>query len=278
MKLLSALGILLFLFIGCSNENEVIETDSGLQFMNDTVGTGPEAKVGDLVAIHFQGWIVSADSNGTGLFEDWSNDTTKMMHSLGQSRPNTPIKFKLGDGVFIKGSDEGIVGMKAGGTRTIIIPSNLAYGEQGMGPVPPNSDLKIVIELVEVKEGVEAKQWDVDTTGANVTASGLRYKIIEEGTGVSPDSGDVVSVHYSGWLRDGTKFDSSVERDEPITFTLGQGMVIPGWEEGIKLLKKGAKAKLIIPASLAYGERMMGQIPPNSTLIFDVELVDVVSQ
>lgn len=108
------------------------------------------------------------------------------------------------------------------------------------------------------------------------TASGLRYVILKEGTGVKADSGDVVSVHYTGTLLDGTKFDSSVDRDEPFEFTLGVGQVIPGWDEGIALLSKGAKAKLYIPSKLGYGMRGSGsRIPPNSILVFEVELVDI---
>ena len=84
-----------------------------------------------------------------------------------------------------------------------------------------------------------------------------------------------VSVHYSGYLLDGTKFDSSHDRGEPITFPIGQGRVIKGWDEGISLLKVGGKAKLIIPPDLGYGDRAIGPIPPGSILIFDVELVDI---
>ena len=88
--------------------------------------------------------------------------------------------------------------------------------------------------------------------------------------------GSNVSVHYSGFLLDGTKFDSSYDRGQPITFPIGQGRVIPGWDEGIALLKVGSKARFIIPPNLAYGERGAGGvIPPNATLIFEVELVDI---
>ena len=113
------------------------------------------------------------------------------------------------------------------------------------------------------------------TADAKTTDSGLQYVMIEEGSGKSPEAGQNVSVHYSGYLMDGTKFDSSYDRGEPITFPIGQGRVIPGWDEGITLLKVGGKAKLIIPPNLGYGNRAIGPIPPNSTLIFDVELVDI---
>lgn len=107
------------------------------------------------------------------------------------------------------------------------------------------------------------------------TDSGLFYKITREGTGDQPTKGSNVSVHYRGMLLDGTVFDSSYQRNEPIGFPLGEGRVIAGWDEGIALLKKGSAAKFIIPSELAYGSRGAGGvIPPNAILIFEVELVD----
>ena len=112
--------------------------------------------------------------------------------------------------------------------------------------------------------------------GATITESGLAYIMVKEGSGIRAENGKTVSVHYTGKLTDGTKFDSSLDRNQPIEFVLGQGRVIKGWDEGISYLKVGGKATFIIPSDLAYGERGAGGvIPPNATLIFDVELVDV---
>jgi len=112
------------------------------------------------------------------------------------------------------------------------------------------------------------------TKDFKITNSGLFYKIHNSGIGKNPKNGDLVSVHYKGMLIDSTVFDSSYQRNKPIDFTLGVGQVISGWDEGISLLKKGAKATLVIPANLAYGPAGAGGvIPPNATLIFDVELV-----
>lgn len=108
------------------------------------------------------------------------------------------------------------------------------------------------------------------------TASGLKYIDVVVGKGASPVAGKQVTVHYTGTLDNGKKFDSSVDRKEPFTFVIGVGQVIPGWDEGVMTMKAGGKRKLIIPAKLGYGARGAGGvIPPNATLHFDVELLDV---
>lgn len=117
---------------------------------------------------------------------------------------------------------------------------------------------------------------DKVAAGYGETNSGLRYKIIQKGDGKKATKGAKVSVHYKGQLLDGTVFDSSYKRKQPIDFNVGIGQVISGWDEGIQLLQVGDKARLVIPSHLAYGERGAGGvIPPNATLIFDVELMDV---
>jgi FKBP-type peptidyl-prolyl cis-trans isomerase len=108
------------------------------------------------------------------------------------------------------------------------------------------------------------------------TASGLQYQDIVVGTGAEAQPGSTVSVHYTGWLTDGTKFDSSVDRNKPYEFPLGQGHVIRGWDEGVSGMKVGGQRRLTIPPDLAYGENGSAPvIPPNATLIFDVELLEV---
>lgn len=109
--------------------------------------------------------------------------------------------------------------------------------------------------------------------GVHVTASGLQYQIVKEGTGPKPGINDAVTVHYTGRLIDGTVFDSSVERGEPATFGVGQ--VIPGWVEGLQMMNEGSAWRLFIPSELAYGKHGTGPIKPNSTLIFDVQLIKV---
>ena len=115
------------------------------------------------------------------------------------------------------------------------------------------------------------------TTGSEVTtASGLKYTDIVEGTGPTPRTGQRLSVHYTGTLQNGTKFDSSVDRGQPLEFVIGTGSVIKGWDEGFLTMKVGGKRKLIIPSNLGYGPRGNGSnIPGNSTLLFDVELLGI---
>jgi FKBP-type peptidyl-prolyl cis-trans isomerase len=124
----------------------------------------------------------------------------------------------------------------------------------------------------------EAKRAELDqlATGFKETKSGLRYQILQKGTGKKAEAGQMVKVHYKGQLADGTVFDSSYKRNQPLDFQVGVGQVIPGWDEGICLLQVGDKARLVIPSDLGYGSAGAGGvIPADATLVFDVELMDV---
>ncbi len=111
---------------------------------------------------------------------------------------------------------------------------------------------------------------------ARITDSGLKIEELEEGSGESASTGMNVTVHYTGWLENGNKFDSSLDRDDPFRFTLGRGMVIRGWDEGVEGMKAGGRRKLTIPAHLGYGSAGAGGvIPPNAVLVFEVELLDI---
>ena len=127
-----------------------------------------------------------------------------------------------------------------------------------------------------VKQGQEYMAENAKKEGVQTTESGIQYEVMEEGKGDTPAAEDTVKVHYRGTLIDGTVFDSSYDRGEPATFPLNR--VIPGWTEGVQLMKEGAKYRFVIPPELAYGERATGAITPNSTLIFEVELLDVVDE
>jgi peptidylprolyl isomerase len=172
------------------------------------------------------------------------------------------------------GWDEGATGMQVGGKRFLIIPAELALGETGGGDIPPGATLLMEIEVVDIIEPVVMTE--VDEDDYTVTESGLKYYDIVEGDGDTPAAGQTVVVHYTGWLEDGTKFDSSLDRGQPFSFVLGTGGVIPGWDEGVSTMTVGTLRQLAIPAELGYGEAGSGGvIPPGATLIFEVELLEI---
>jgi peptidylprolyl isomerase len=131
-------------------------------------------------------------------------------------------------------------------------------------------------ETMQVDGGAPQLQKSESASSKMITTpSGLAYEDVVVGTGPSPKTGRMVKVHYTGTLQDGTKFDSSVDRGQPFAFIIGVGQVIPGWDEGVMGMKVGGKRKLVIPPQLGYGDAGAGGvIPPNATLLFDVELLD----
>lgn len=251
--------------IGGKNQatgENAVTTASGLKYVVIKEGTGAMPKPGDLVKVHYTGTL---------------QDGTKFDSSYDRGEP---IQFVLGRGQVIPGWDEGIGLMKVGGKSKLIIPPNLAYGEKGAGGViPPNATLNFDVELVAAEPGpppppeAPTKVNEADYT---TTKSGLKYYDLKEGSGDSPKKGQMATVHYTGWLEDGKMFDSSLTRGQPFSFPVGAGQVIPGWDEGVASMKVGGKRQLKIPANLAYGEQGAGGvIPPNATLIFEVELLGV---
>jgi peptidylprolyl isomerase len=183
------------------------------------------------------------------------------------------MSFSIGSGELFPGWDEGSVGMKVGGQRQLVIPPELAFGDQGAGPaIPPGTTLIVEMSLLEIVE--TPKMTEVDAGDYTTTDSGLMYYDLVEGDGAMAEAGQSVTVHYTGWLETGAVFDSSVERGQPFTFALGTGGVIAGWDEGVAGMKIGGKRQLVIPSDLAYGDQgSPGAIPPGATLIFAVELL-----
>ena len=181
------------------------------------------------------------------------------------------------------------VGLSLKGDR---IYPNLEEFTKGIKDVLDDAELRYTLEeaysifyeaynsMAEERDG-ESKQVENEylaenskKPGINITGSGLQYEVITEGNGPKPAATDTVRVHYEGALTDGTVFDSSYSRGEPIEFALSE--VIPGWTEGLQLMSKGSTYRLFIPSELGYGSHGAGQIPPYSTLIFEVELLDIV--
>jgi len=210
-----------------------------VDFTDQVVGTGAEAQKGMIVKINYTGTL----TNGT---------------VFGSS--TQPVEFMLGAQQGGPGWDEGVQGMKVGGKRTLTVPPELAYGAQGNGStVPPNATLTFDIELLDVQPAPQVELQD-----------------LQVGTGAEAVPGKSVVVNYTGTLTNGVVFDSSFQRNEPITITLGAGQVIPGWEQGLQGMKVGGTRVITIPSQLAYGAQGAGgTIPPNATLIFQIQLLDV---
>jgi len=237
---------------------DTIKTESGVGYMVVEKGKGKSVQEGDRAKVTYSGYFVD------GRKFDSSFD-----HPGAES-----FDFIIGRHQVIEGWEKGVVGMKIGEKRHLVIPYALAYGEKGRNPViPPKSDLVFDVELVDFEIVVPPKAFDVSGKDTITTVSGLQYIKVKETNGRQVVVGDTVTIYYSGYFVDGKLFDSSVERGDSIMLLVGKKMVIPGWDEGLQLLKEGEKARFIIPYKLAYGDQgRMPVIPPKSDLIFDVYL------
>ena len=242
---------------------DTLTTPSGLKYImvieNKKGGDRPTA--GSNVKVHY-----------TGYFEDGRVFDSSV-------KRGEPIAFQLGKGMVIKGWDEGISLLRVGEKARLLIPYLLAYGENGRPPViPAKTNLIFDVELVGFTPEIKPELFNTKGKDTLSTPTGLKYILVQEGKkgNAIAQAGKNVTVHYTGYFEDGKIFDSSVQRGQPISFELGKGQVIKGWDEGISLMKVGDKLRLLIPYQLAYGEQgYPGAIPPKANLIFDVELIDV---
>ncbi|MCW3071396.1 MAG: Peptidylprolyl isomerase [Bacteroidetes bacterium] len=239
---------------------DTVKTASGLQYIVVKANkSGEQAVSGTKVVANYSAFLIDG----------------KMFDS--SIERGQPLKANIGKGQLFAGLEEGLALMHKGEKARIIIPSKLAFGEKGSGPIPPNADIIFDVEMMDVQKVIPPVAYDIKGLEAKKTASGITYyEVKRSGSTVKAEAGKTVKVHYSGYLADGTMFDSSVERGEPLEFPLGQAYVIQGWEEGIALMNVGDKLRLVIPYLLAYGEAgRPPMIPAKADLTFDVELVDV---
>lgn len=237
-------------------ESDLTTTDTGLQYFDIVKGEGDMPQVGQEVVINYVAWLQEGE-----VFIARSDDQ------------GGELTFAIGSDTVFPGWEEGVTTMQKGGKRLLIIPPDLALGDEGGGRIPPGATLLMEVELVDILPLVTPTA--VEESDFTVTESGLKYYDLVEGDGAVAEAGSDVTVNYTGWLTNNVKFDSSLDAGQPFTFTLGTSAVIPGWDEGLAGMKVGGKRQLVIPAELGYGATGGGSIPPNATLIFEVELLDV---
>ena len=280
-----------------TNKITVQPTSSGIYYIESTPGKGMKIDSGCGVKLQFKVSLV----DGKQIFSTFD-------------RPE-PVSFQYGKRFDTPGLEQAIGMMKKGTKVTVIVPSKMAFGEQGRGTiVPPYSTIIYNVEILDVlskadyekEQAIKKTKAEEDQTTkkkedqiksdnakkdessllqkylkdnkitVKPTTSGLYYIEKIKGTGPRAMAGKKVRVNYTGKLLNGKVFDSSNGKNPPyFEFSLGAGQVIKGWDEGIAMMNKGGKATFVIPSDIAYGERSMGDIQPYSTLVFDVELLDV---
>jgi FKBP-type peptidyl-prolyl cis-trans isomerase FkpA len=282
IKVLITALISAFFVTSCNNNDDFKTTSSGLKYKIHRQTDGPKAKVGHLIDLE----LVCTDEKDSVVFDSRKAGTT--------------VKLNLSEPTFIGGMEEGFTMLSEGDSATFVIPADSFFEKTSLEPLPESirrgSMLRfdVRVEKIQTRDQYEENlrsdnerrklneekeiQNYLSTNDVNVLPSqtGLYYIPGRQGNGKSAGPGKTVSVHYTGKFLNGEKFDSSHDRGEPLEFPLGAGRVIPGWEEGISMMKEGGKATLIVPSHLAYGERGYGNlIKAYTPLLFDVELISV---
>ena len=265
-------------------------------------GSGDPIRAGQLIKVHYKGFL-AADSalllapaapQKAEIAENGKNkaDTAAVKDSTGapadsseESAPrgpfaNTyesgePLEFNIGMGQVIVGWEKGLMGMKVGEIRRLYVPSEMAYGENSLDGIPPNSDLLFEVELVHADKPMEPDAFpkDVNKLKWKNLAKGLEIYDEKAGSGKPAVAATMLKVHYTGWILSGRKFASSKELGKPLEVTLGAGKMIKGWEKGLDGMREGGVRWLRVAPSMGYGATAYSMIPPNSTLVFRVELV-----
>jgi FKBP-type peptidyl-prolyl cis-trans isomerase len=215
-------------------------SNTKVQITDLVVGKGAEAKDFRLAIVNYTGRLADGKVFDSNIGPD-----------------KDPFSFPIGTSAVIKGWDQGILGMRAGGKRKLVVPAELAYGAAGSPPtIPPNSELTFEIELLDVLKPEDRNAYEVT--------------VIKPGTGPKSKAGDTISVEYTGKLLNGKIFDSSIGRD-PLTFVLGKKAVIKGFDAGLTGVQVGGQYKIWIAPDAGYGPQgSPPKIPGNSVLIFEV--------
>lgn len=299
MKKINALLLAFVLLMGwtaCNKGGKSGKTPSGYDYTFHKQGSGNTAKEGDFV---FADFYIRKDTQL--IFSTAMQGQTARLPIEDSKNAKDPI-FKLlmeGLKMMTKGDSATFV-MKLDSTKPVqgfdgakearvtLVVKNIMNETDFVATLKPEEKqgyemmkaMKVRVKSVIDSSSTLAKDYSAGKFPANVqtTASGLKYAVLTPGSGALPAKGKAVAVHYYGCLKNGESFDQSYERGQPIMFPLGQGQVIPGWDEGIALMKEGERGVLYVPASLAYGDKVPpgGPIPPNSDLMFYVELVKVI--
>ncbi len=265
-------------------------TESGIYFISEKKGKGKELAEGAMAELHYSIQML----DGRKLFSSFDR--------------NRPVNVEIGTKFDTEGFMEGVKLMKKGGKAKFIVPSEKAFGQRGRGQnIPPYTTLIYEVEILDVvdketyqkqmeaqkNEREKAKQANMQKrkeeepqkiaayarenfAGIEPSGNGIYFKEVVAGTGESPAAGDVAKVHYTLYRLSGDKLQSSKDMGKPFEFTVGQGQVIPGWDQSLPMMKAGGTYRILVPSEMAYRDRDMGNdIPPYTPLLFEVELLDV---
>ncbi len=283
IKKILTLAVIAFCIQSAYAQKSKYKTDkSGVRYIEYSKTKSGKVKLDDILSLQLK----YSNSKDSLLFDSW--------------KMGGPLQLKVTAPQFKGDLMAGLVLMNVGDSTGFLINADSLFAKTFMMEMPAfiakGSDLKFTVKVLkatpeaelrkeelkiqkekEMQESIDIEKYISDNKlNVQTTASGLKYVMTQEGKGDQAQAGKTVRVHYTGRLLNGTKFDSSYDRNDPLEFVLGQGMVIRGWDEGIALLKVGGKALLIIPSNLGYGARGAGNaIPPFSPLTFEVELVEV---
>lgn len=250
---------------GTANDPNLSVASDGVRYRDLREGTGNAVKQGDTVRVKYKGWLTDGSVFDAQEF----------------------MEFRLDQ--VIDGWAEGMLGMRMGGTRKLVVAPEKGYGTQVKTGIPSNSTLIFEITLISIappgKGGpasrtprmVPDKLSDGTAPGDDdpkliEVRPGLKYRDLKEGNGTRVPEGATITIDYTGWLMNGTSFDSSLPRSSPSTFALGG--LIAGWQMGIPGMMPGGVRKLVIAPELGYGSIRKGDIPPGSTLVFEIELIE----